>query len=104
MIPSIGRIVIYKTTEKEREGLKAMGCYNEQKELPAVIVAVWGDTPQAAVNLKVAVDGSIPDLWKTSVNVGENEGSWHWPVIKPTISINSPTTDTTANVNTLTKE
>lgn len=81
MVPTLGRTVIYKTTEKEREFMKIKNSCNEQKELPAVIVAVWGDTPTSAVNIKVLLDGT-EDLWKTSVCVGENEGSWHWPVVK----------------------
>lgn len=88
MVPSVGRTVIYKTTEKEREGLKALGLYNAQKELPAIIVSVWGDTPGSAVNLKVMVDGKMDDLWITSKCVGEVEGTWHWPVIKQVIVTN----------------
>lgn len=88
MAPSIGRTVIYKTTKEEREMLQESGC-NSQEELPATIVAVWGDQPTSAVNLKVHADGPVGDLWKTSMccAIADTEGnfpegSWHWPVIK----------------------
>ena len=87
-LPSIGRIVNYNTTEDERKALKALNC-NASKQLPAVIVGVWGETPESACNLKVFVDGPANDLWKTSISVKEAdengnfpEGSWNWPVKK----------------------
>lgn len=87
-IPTIGRIVVYNTTEAERNALRLLGC-NASDELPAVIVAVWGDTPQSAINVKVMVDGNHPDLWKTSIALGSPDAdgkypgsTWHWPVIK----------------------
>jgi len=81
MIPTIGRIVVYKTTEDERKLLGLLHC-NQSKELPAIIVAVWGNTPESVVNLKVMIDGKADDFWKTSICVGEIEGTWHWPVTK----------------------
>jgi len=85
IVPTTGRIVMYNTTEAERNALQLLGC-NKQTQLPAVIVAVWGDTPNASVNLKVFVDGNHLDLWKTSVPAGVkdaegkyNEYSWSWP-------------------------
>jgi hypothetical protein len=71
--PTIGRIVQYRPTEKERELWVVQGS-NDQKELPAVIVAVWSDT---VVNLKVMKDGS-GDVWQTSIEQGEGEGQWDW--------------------------
>jgi len=82
MIPTIGRTVIYKTTEEERAKLEELGkktACNVQDELPATIVAVWGEHEEAAINLKVHIDGDIGDWWITSRTVGENEGEWHWP-------------------------
>ncbi|NOS94541.1 MAG: hypothetical protein HOP30_21730 [Cyclobacteriaceae bacterium] len=74
---SIGRVVIYKTTEDDRKSLK--GAYgNQSTELPAVVVAVWNST---LVNLKVITDAPV-DIWKTSISQGDNEGQWNWPVIK----------------------
>jgi len=88
IIPSIGRVVLYHPTEKEKEALKELGC-NKSNVLPGTIVAVWGDYPTSAVNVKVQVDGKYPDLWKTSISVSEadeqgnyREGSYSWPVRK----------------------
>lgn len=85
IVPSVGRIVVYNPTQKEQAALQTIGC-NASKELPAVIVAVWGDQPGSAVNLKVMIDGPHADVWKTSIScataneTGEYpEGSWHWP-------------------------
>ena len=36
----------------------------------------WGDTPEAAVNLKLFLDGS-DDYWVTSVTVGDKPHSYH---------------------------
>lgn len=78
--PTVGRIVMYNTTEQDRAKMKALSCLgkgcNEQKQLPAIIVAVWG--PEC-VNLKVMLDGH-GDLWKTSAGMGDHEGGWSWPV------------------------
>lgn len=83
MKPTIGRVVIYKTTEAERATMKAapyFGQYcNIQDELPATVVAVWSDT---CLNLRVKLDGSGPDVWRASVNQGNEEGQWNWPVIE----------------------
>ncbi len=85
-IPSIGRIVIYVPTELDKQFFRACHC-NVSDELPAIIVAKWGDTPTSAVNLKVFTDGPAQDLWKTSICVSEPNaegkypaGQWHWPV------------------------
>lgn len=77
MAPTIGRIVIYKTTEQDRKAME-YSCQNVQKELPAIIVAVYGES---TVNLKVILDGK-GDLWKTSASKGDQEGNWDFPVIK----------------------
>lgn len=98
MKPTIGRVVIYHTTEQERNFNKLSG--NLQYELPAIIVAVHSDT---CVNLKVFPDG-VGDMWKTSIElaregakVGDTderlgapspEGCWSWPVInKPSVQV-----------------
>lgn len=78
MVPTLGRIVIYKTTKEEREMMKTLS-QNIQEELPAIIVSTWGDTPEAAFNVKVLMDGNASDLWKTSTSIGEGEGTCHWP-------------------------
>ncbi len=85
--PTIGRIVIYNTTAKEREAMEknstlrhGQGC-NAQKQLPAVVVAVWGHQLDSAINIKVMMDGAVPDMWITSIKQGDGEGQWNWPVI-----------------------
>ena len=47
--------------------------------VPAVIVAVWGDTPESAVDLKCFLDGR-DDYWVTSTTVGapDHDGKYHW--------------------------
>lgn len=51
---------------------------NVQDKLPAVVVAVWGET---CVNLKVITDGNL-DLWVTSSQKGDNLGNWNYPIIE----------------------
>lgn len=85
MKPSMGRIVHF---------VQNTHVYGADKtvHLPAIIVAVWGDT---CVNLQVFTDGtsSEPDTvpnanppsvkWVTSVSLDESEipanRTWHWP-------------------------
>ena len=47
--------------------------------VPARIVAVWGDTPESAVDLKCFLDGR-DDYWVTSTTVGapDHDGKYHW--------------------------
>ena len=80
MKPTIGRIVIYNTTEADKAKMRAAGLNgtcNVQDILPAIIVAVWSDE---CVNLKVITDG-ILDLWVTSALKGDQPMNWNWPVI-----------------------
>ena len=85
MEPTIGRIVIYNTTKSQQRAIEAANRFNGllncnvQKQLPAMIVAVWG--PEC-VNLKVTNDGNVADLWVTSATCGNQPGQWEWPVIK----------------------
>jgi hypothetical protein len=80
MKPSIGRIVHF--VQK-----KPAGYGDALVHLPAIIVAVWGDT---CVNLQVFTDGTNSDSeetnrvkWVTSVSLDETEipqvRTWHWP-------------------------
>ena len=78
MKPTLGRTVIYHTTEQDREEMRLNPECNVQKDLPAIIVAVWSDE---CVNLKVICDGNM-ELWKTSVTLGTDEYNWSWPEIK----------------------
>jgi len=79
--PSIGRVVHYRTTEKDEEIMKTYqqlyGC-NIQSTLPAVIVGL-NDDDGDTVNVKVMLDGNAPDLWVTSIQQGLEPGQWHWP-------------------------
>jgi hypothetical protein len=75
--PKIGDVVTYNTTEQERVDMS--NCpplhNNVAEKLPAVITAVWSDS---LVNLKVLHDGQSPDLWKTSVQRGDEEFNWNF--------------------------
>jgi hypothetical protein len=44
-----------------------------------MIVAVWGDTPESAVDLKCFLDGR-DDYWVTSTTVGapDHDGKYQW--------------------------
>jgi len=79
MKPTIGRTVVYHTTQEDQNFFRRIG--NSQDHLPAVIVAVWGDSEESCVNLKVIGDGPN-DLWVTSRNQGTEPGQWSWPEIK----------------------
>lgn len=82
IVPTIGRIVVYNTTEVERQAMVASN-QNDQKQLPALIVSTWGNQPDSAVNLAVFLDGDgSPFLRKTSISQGKSPGNWEWPTIK----------------------
>ena len=87
-VPSIGRVVHYVLEAGPHQG----------EHRPAFIVRVWGDTPDALVNLQVFVDGSNdyykhqgPEpltLWRTSVHRNNDAsvfGTWHWPEYVPAV-------------------
>lgn len=75
MKPTIGRIVVYKTTQEDKKKMKlsAEKCI-EQDRLPAVIVSVQDES---SVNLRVFCDGDLT-LHKTAVVNGSKEGNWSW--------------------------
>jgi hypothetical protein len=81
-LPTIGRIVRYKTTAEQRSAMEKASPCNIVSELPAIIVAVWSPN---LVNLKVFLDGLVDGkdcLWVTSAHQGEAEGQWDFPEIK----------------------
>jgi hypothetical protein len=78
---TIGRVVIYNTTTEERFKMQQTGC-NIQKQLPAIVVGVFGETPGNIANLKVMLDGPSIDIWATSIKQGDEEGQWNWPQIQ----------------------
>lgn len=75
MKPTIGRIVIYRFTDQEKELKDGKSPVNGADEAPAMVVRVWGES---CVNLKVILDGE-GTLWATSRNNGEGSGNWRWP-------------------------
>ena len=79
MKPTIGRIVIYRTTAEDKDVMRVTGMQNVVAQLPAIVVNVWSDT---CINVKVILDGHGLDLWKSSINKGEGDGNWSWPVIE----------------------
>lgn len=77
MNPTIGRVVIYTPTKAENEAWEKSSTANTAEKLPATIVAVWGET---CINAQVILDGE-GTVWKTSIQQGDGEGQWNWPVI-----------------------
>jgi hypothetical protein len=77
MKPTIGRIVIFNVSEQIQKEF-GKNC-NDKKQLPAIITAVWSET---LVNLQVIVDGMAGSYWVTTVDQGDGERQWNWPVIE----------------------
>jgi len=71
MKTNLGKMVVYHTTEADRELLSQHGNVNDH--LPAVVVAQWSET---CCNLKIITDGAGSDLWHTSVVQGPNPGEF----------------------------
>lgn len=88
MVPSLGRVVLVN-----------IGTRGDEVQLrPATVVRVWGDTPQAAINAIVQLDGSNdrgcdllvargkqdldpganPLVWLPSITPGDGLGNWRW--------------------------
>lgn len=100
IVPTLGRIVYFKLANwhaeeinrRRKHGAESLDYHRWKKNgtmvhcgnavaagqvVPAMIVAVWGNTPTCAVNLKLFLDGSDAH-WITSVSVGEKDGDYHW--------------------------
>jgi hypothetical protein len=111
IVPTIGRIVYFTLAAWQAEAINkrrsdAARCMHKHQwesdgsqvhvgnmvhdgqVVPAMVVAVWGDTPKSAVNLKVMLDGS-DDYWVTSTSVEDERadkdgnaihtpGRYHW--------------------------
>lgn len=85
MVPTIGRILIYKLSEMDLgrfpSAISNMNPHSVGQELPLIVCRVWpnefGDKP--GVNGQVFLDGN-QSLWVTSVGEGDQPGQWHWPV------------------------
>lgn len=103
--PSIGRIVHYKLSEQDATQINKRRSdfaktlresHKEGKPLdsgyvahignnaeagqvfPAMIVRVWGSTPESVVQLQVFLDGA-DTLWACSVAQGDGERQYIWP-------------------------
>lgn len=87
-IPTVGRTVLYTLNETDAELInlarsqppfpRAGNRAEAGQVYPMVIVRVWGDTPDAAVNGQVLLDG--PDTyWATSRHLGAEPGTFAWP-------------------------
>jgi hypothetical protein len=85
MKPSIGRIVHF--VQEKPAHYQQADQPRKMVHLPAIIVAVWGDT---CVNLQVFTDmnnsdeqNMMPIKWVTSVSLDASETpqarTWHWP-------------------------
>ena len=104
-VPTLGRIVLYKLSDRDAFAInqrrfdahRHMEQHRETangvmihvgnqvasgQEVPAIIVAVHGDTPDSAVNLRCLLDGT-DTFWATSRLRGTQGGMWSWPVIAP---------------------
>ena len=88
-VPSIGRIVHYRLSAQDAKAINACRLNSLNTKLsgnpvcegdtyPMIIVRVWGDKHNSAVNGQVMLDGN--DLfWATSVLVGDGPRSFSWP-------------------------
>jgi hypothetical protein len=86
--PQIGQRVFYRlsaadvrliTRQRMSLGIRAAAVRTDDV-LPAVIVRVSGDGPEAPCNLSVFLDG--PDqYWAQQTVCGETAGCWAWPTV-----------------------
>lgn len=85
-VPTIGRIVLYRLRQSDADSINERPLWStargnrvtEGEVYPMVIVKVWGDSPNAAVNGQVMLDGD-DTLWATSVSCGDKPGEFAWP-------------------------
>ncbi|MET9086175.1 hypothetical protein ABZX77_30590 [Streptomyces sp. NPDC004237] len=86
MKPSIGRIVHYTLNQQDADEInrrradspQAGNHAREGDVYPAMIVRIFGETPESAVNLQVFLDGN-DSHWATSRTLGEGPFHWAWP-------------------------
>jgi hypothetical protein len=85
--PAIGRIVHYTLSKQDADEINRRRtdsfvlAGNQAREgdvHPAVIVRIFGETPDSAVNLQVFLDGT-DTFWATSRTLGEGPVHWVWP-------------------------
>lgn len=91
MVPSIGRIVLVNI------GRNTASAHDTETHhwRPALVVRVWGTTPEAAINVHLflddfndagceylldnKIDALVPNVYRTSLIPGEGVGNWKWP-------------------------
>lgn len=90
--PTIGRVVIYRLTERDLERMSAtvsrsprsrfVNAYEVGDAVAADVVRVLGQhgTGPGQVNLRLKVDGNIAPPWVGEVSPGPGVGQWSWPV------------------------
>lgn len=87
MKPSIGRVVHYTLNQQDADEINrrrtdsfvlAGNQAQEGDVYPAMIVRIFGETPESAVNLQVFLDGT-DTFWATSRTLGEGPSHWAWP-------------------------
>ncbi len=86
MIPTIGRIVHYTLTAQDAAQINALRGSSTFRANPAyegdvypmMIVRVWGNSPDSAVQGQVFTAGNFT-LWATSVPLGEGPHTYAWP-------------------------
>jgi hypothetical protein len=83
IVPTVGRIVLYRLSQFDCDEINRLhgrrgGCPSSYDVLPAIVTKVWGHTADAAVNLKVMLDGPA-EYWATSRMHHETAaGCYHW--------------------------
>jgi hypothetical protein len=92
-VPAKNRLVLYRVNAAQIAAIKGRREHarllygdthqghndvQEGDEFPMLIVRVWGDKPDSAVNGQVFLDAA-ETLWVTSVKCGEGPGTWSWP-------------------------
>jgi hypothetical protein len=85
-VPALGRIVHYTLNEHDaaeinRSRADSQQSGNQAREgdvCPAMIVRIFGQTPESAVNLQVFLDGN-DSFWATSRARGTGPFHWAWP-------------------------
>lgn len=72
MKPTIGRIVIYNTKEKDP-------ILSSEPQFPAIIIKVHNSN---TVDLKVFGNGPYSCIYRPNITQGDEPGEWNWPVIQ----------------------
>ncbi|MGW6296698.1 hypothetical protein [Streptomyces sp. NPDC055058] len=87
MVPTPGRIVLYRLTEEDAkhithqrvQGGLTGNFVREGDRYPAIVVKTFPANPADVANLRVLLDGQDLPLWVTSCHRGTEPGMWTWP-------------------------